>query len=1045
MAFLGFLVAALGVVSLKGQDTTLVRGVIQTPSGEPIPNVSVSIEGSTMLPVVTDEAGAFEIASSSGDEWLIISPVAVFKKRRIFLNNRNELELYLTPAAMRSGDDPIMLFANEMTRRDVVSSFSELETGDMFQTSAFSVDQHMQGRIPGMYVVNRSGMPASGAVTTIRGIRSIYAANQPLLIVDGIPLISHGLFGSNLAGYAYNGLMGVNPFDISRTTVFKDPSVGTVFGSKGSNGIIFVETLDPSVTQTSIELNVRSGYSLAPLNQIPQMNAGQHKSLMNEVLFSSGYNEEDLREFFPNLFLEEEDDRFIDYQHNTNWQDYIFDNSFFYNFNIKVKGGDEIARYGLSFGYLDSDGIIASTGFQGYNLRFVSRLNIFTWLKMDASVSLNYNTSTMKEAAVVAETSPILTALAKSPLLNPFQYDLEGNELTTLAEVDEIGVSNPLATIENYEAFNNNYNFTSSLGLEGTINRDMSVVSRFSFTYDVLKEQIFQPNLGMERYYNYEAYNVSKATNNDLTSIYNNTYFKYNRSFGRNHVISSSTGAFLMHNKYQFDWGLTKNAHENDQYRNIQDGQNNLREIGGDNRLWNWLAFYEYLTYTFKDRYLLTATVTLDGSSRVGRNADHTISIGSIPFGLFYSGGVAWRVSGESFLKNQAWLEELKFSFTAGKSANDDIGESSASNYYEAIKFRETVGFYPALLHNDRLTYETVTMMNGGMNLAMLGNRFRLDLDYFISNTHDMIIYTPMEAYLGYDYMIENGGSMQNSGWEAGLYLRPLDTETFTWDLNAYLSSVKNEITDIKGGKHVYEIPGGEKVNQTGSPANSFYGYVFNGIYATQEEANAAGLINDRDIPFNAGDAIFSDLSGPDGVPDGVIDEFDKTDIGNPLPDFYGGLINSFSYRGWTLSASLQLIYGHEVFNYVRYANERMTGLENQSQHTLNRWQYEGHETNVPRALYDDPVGNSSFSTRWIEDGSMLRVKYIRLSYTSPTQFLMLKSAEFYVSVNNIFTFSDYLGYDPEFAYSHSQIYQGIDYGLTPIPRQFIIGVTFGL
>ena len=1039
------LLVMAGPVFLKAQDTLLVKGVVRSTGNRPVANVAVSIEGSVLLPVVTDSTGTFEIPSTSGKEWLIFDPAGDFKERRISLNKRDELTVYLTPSDLPSGDDPMKVLSTLVPRKDVVPSHADLYISDLHHTSALSVDQHMQGRLPGMLVTDRSGMPGSGAVTTVRGISSIHASNEPLYMVDGIPLVSHGLFGSNLAGYVYNGLMGINPFDISSTTLYKDPGVGAVLGGKGSNGVIVVETLDPSATQTSIEVNMRAGYSQAPDNQIPQLDAVQHNTLMNEVLFSSGYHEEELREFVPTLFMEEDDPRYIDYQHNTNWQDYIFSNASMYNMNIKVKGGDEIARYGLSFGYLNSNGIIRSTGFSGYNLRFVSRLNIFTWLKMDAGVSLNTNKSILKDAALVKETSPILTALAKSPMLNAYQYDYEGNELTALSEVDEIGVSNPLATIENYEAYNNNYNFTSFVGLEGTVSRDFSVISRFSFTYDVMKEKIFMPNLGMEPYYNFEAYNVSKATNNDLTSIYNNTYLRYHKAFGTDHQLSSNTGFYLMNNKYQLDWGLTKNAHENDEYRNLDNGQPNLREIGGDNRIWNWVSFYEHLTYGYRDRYFLNASISVDGSSRVGDNAANTVSLGGLPFGLFYSAGVAWRISGEPFLRDLGWLEDLRIRFNYGKTGNDDIGESSAHRWYHAIKYRQTVGLYPAVLDNDRLTYETETMLSAGVNLSLLGNRIRIDVDRYKSTTDDMIIFTPVNAYFGYDYLVENGGTMENRGWELGAFLRLIDTRNFKWDVSAYLSTIENQVVDIKGDKLVYTVPGAERVNQNGYPVNSFYGYIYEGVFSTQAEADEAAMVNNRGIPFNAGDARYADLSGPEGRPDSVINEYDKTIIGDAIPDLFAGFSTSVSYRGFKLSAAIQYVTGHELFNYVRYKNESMTGLENQSQHVLNRWQYDGHETDVPRALYEDPVGNSAFSTRWIEDGTYLRLKYVKVSYTSPSQFLVFKNAEFFISVNNLFTVTDYLGYDPEFAYSFSQMHQGIDYGMTPHPRQYILGVTFGL
>ena len=255
-----------------------------------------------------------------------------------------------------------------------------------------------------------------------------------------------------------------------------------------------------------------AGYSLAPARQIPQLDAEQHKSLMNELLFTSPLTDEQIKLNYPNLYLAKDSARYINYQHNTNWQDLIFSNSVFKNINFKVKGGDEIARYGLSFGYLNSDGIIKETNYQGYNLRFVSRLNIFKWLKMNAGVSLNYSTASLKEAATNNQTSPILTSLAKSPLLGPYQYDNEGKMLSILSEVDELGVSNPLATIENYMAGNNNYNFISSLNFAADISKSLSINSSFSLNYNALKEQIFMPNHGMELYYNKEAMECGKST-----------------------------------------------------------------------------------------------------------------------------------------------------------------------------------------------------------------------------------------------------------------------------------------------------------------------------------------------------------------------------------------------------------------------------------------------------------------------------------------------------------------------------------------------------
>ena len=553
------------------------------------------------------------------------------------------------------------------------------------------------------------------------------------------------------------------------------------------------------------------------------------------------------------------------------------------------------------------------------------------------------------------------------------------------------------------------------------------------------------PNHGMEHYYNDEAWNVAKAASDNLRSFFNNTYLSYNRSFGENHNLSSMTGFNVQTNDFEFDWQLAKNSHISDQYRTTADGQANLREIGGQNRRWNWVSVYENLFYTYKDKYLINASISFDGSSRIGKEATNTLKLGNQPFGLFYSAGLAWRLSSESFLKNKSWLEDLKWRLSYGKTGNDDIGESSATNYYTAIKFRETVGLYPAVITNNELTYESVSQLNTGIDIALWGSRVTASVDLFQSQTKNMLIFSPVNAYLGYDYRMENSGKMKNTGFEVSGFVRIVETPELKWDVYLNLSQVKNEVVDIMGSKLITELDGTEIVNMEGSPANSFYGYIFKGVYASTEAATAAGLLNDRNMAYGAGDAIYEDLSGPAGEPDGKINQYDKTTIGSPLPNLFAGISTTVYYKRFSLSALVQIVSGKDVFNYVRYKNEQMTGLENQSANVLNRWQYENQVTDVPRALWNDPMGNAAFSTRWIEDGSYVRLKNLALKYRIPDEFLVFKNAEFYVSVNNLLTLTKYLGYDPEFSYSFFQMHQGIDYGLSPQARQFLVGVKVGL
>lgn len=1034
----------LFILTTQAQDSLVVKGIVVDGADKPVENVSVGVEGSYDLPVVTDSNGQFILKTGSGDVWLNIAPSSDFKSKRIFLNNQTQLKVFLTDEDLDAGDDIIYALNQNRLRRNLATSFTELNVEDINEAPVMTVDQYLQGRIPGMHVINHSGQPGSAAVTYLRGVHSINGSNEPLYVVDGVPVIEKGIFGTIISGYEYNPLLGINTLDISQATVFKDPALAAAYGSKASNGLVVIETLDPSATETSIDLDLRRGYSLAPSNFIPQLDANQHKTLINEVLFSSGLEEEKIRVDYPQLFYQPTDEQFINYNHNTNWQELIFSDAAFTNFNIKVKGGDEIARYGLSFGYFDADGILKNTSYKGYNIRFRGLLNIFTWLKMNSGVSLNYSNSFLKESGKVPQASPIIASLAKSPLLNPYQYDPDGNELSLLAEVDELGVSNPLAIIDNSEASNNNFTSALAMGFDATINKDLHLNSNFGVNYSILREQAFLPNLGMELYYNDEAINVAEVSNNSLIAFFNNTALNYKKDFGL-HKVVSSTGFNLQTNAFQYDWALTKNSPENDQYRRLQDGTPNLRDIGGQNRTWNWLSLYESLSYSYKDKYLALGSVSLDASSRVGDNALNTQKIGGVPFGLFYSAGVAWRLSNEAFLINRSNLEELKIRLTYGRTGNDDIGEANATNYYEAINYRETVGLIPATAYNDKLTYETVSQLNAGVDLALWGNRFRTSVDAYLSQTDNMLIYTPLAAYFGYKFRPENGGTMSNKGIDFSLFYRIIDARNFKWDIQASYSYVNNKITEIKGDKLITEIGEAEIINMPGEKANSFYGYEFLGVYATTADAEAMGLVNNKLIPYKAGDAIYADISGPDGVPDSIINDFDKKVLGSALPDQWGGISNTISFKRWSLSALVQFTSGNEIYNYIRYKNESMTGLENQSTRTLNRWQYEGQKTMVPRADYEDQIGNAAFSSRWIEDGSYLRLKSLSLSYTIPKEFLTFKNAKVYISATNLFTLTKYLGYDPEFSYSTANITQGIDYGITPQARQFIFGFKLGL
>lgn len=1028
----------------RAQDTLLVTGNINAGRNHHLSGVSVSMEGVYTLPAFTDENGDFQVVAPSGNVWLILAPAEKYKSRRVYLNNRTNISIQMTENTLVSGYDEVIDLYQPTLRRNFISAYSAPDLGNANLLPYLSEDQYLQGNIPGLFVTARSGMPGSGTTSWLRGIRSMYTNNQPLYVVDGLPMEPHGLLQSTLDGNDYNPLSSLDPNDITNITILKDYNSTAAFGICGSNGVILIETLKPTEVRTTIDFFMRTGISFQP-EQLPQLNANQYKTLANELLISSGLPEEEFSLTYPALYSTPNSEEYYRYNHNTNWQDKIFSNGLMNDFYIRVRGGDEIARYGLSVGYLNHKGIIDQTYFNRFNVRFVGTFNIFQWMRMYISSNLTNSNAELRESARIRQTSPILASLFKSPLLIPYQFDEEGNRLETLEEVGPLGVSNPLAIIQKFEGRDKNFRFATSFRNVCNISRGIHINSLFGLTLNTLNEGIFMPNTGMELYYDNEAYNVSESFKNYLYSIYTDHNLSFSREFNNKHSVRSAAGFMIWMNTFQIDWGLAKNSHERDEYKQLQNGINYLREMGGENAKWNRIAFYGKTGYSYKSKYFIDAGLMIENSTRVGKNAEDVLNLGGRPFGLFYSIGGAWRLSSESFLKNMYWLEDLKIRLSYGLAGNDDIGNLSAWNYYTLVHYRGTTGIVPGPILEENIKFEVNKQWNAGLDLSLWGDKLGLAIDLYRIRTEDLLVFEPQPSLIGFTTIPANNGELLNRGWEVAVFARILDKESFKWDAGFNLSKFKNSVEQIKDDQVVTPFLGGEFISRVGEPVLSFYGYLYEGVYSTMEEADLTGFVTETGIPYGAGDAKFKDLSGPDGLPDGVINEYDKTIIGSPIPELYGGLHNHFTFGRWSLDVGIQFVTGREVYNYLRNQNEKMADLSNQSANVLKRWFTEGQLTDVPRAVWDDPVGNAAFSTRWIEDGSYLRLKNLTLAYTIPEKMFFFRNAQFYATATNLYTWNRYLGYDPEFSFSHFTMEQGIDYGLMPHTRQFMFGIKLGL
>lgn len=1027
------------------QEGFRINGVVLGTNGKPVKDVSISIEGVGIQPEYSDETGNFIIDAPSGDVWLIIQPVRQYKSKRVYLNNRNQLKIYLTETHIKSGYDDVTLINNDFKRRDVLSVLSDLDQDLVEENNFVTIDQMLQGRISGMMITGSSGMPGQASFSNIRGMVSMNTSNAPLVVVDGMPVERPGLFISGIEGNSYNPFSTIDPSDISSIYILKDPVHATLYGTKASNGIILIETLKASATQTTINVSFKTGLRTTPSRLIPQLNAEQYKTLANEILMSSPKKLELFEIDYPGLYTTEADDAYYRYMHHTNWQNLIFSNAVMTNAYMSIKGGSEIATYGLSVGYHDEDGVFKNSRYNRYNVSFVSDLNIFSWFKMNVNAYLTNSNAYLMESALSPQTSPVATSLFKPPIMFPYQYDDEGQQLTSLDEVDELGTSNPVAVVNNFIGDNKNYRFISSIKGQADISDHLNFTTLMGINFNTLKEFIFRPNRGMESYLAGEVHNIARATNNYLYAFYTDNYFRYNKQVGTKHRFVSTAGLRVNTNTYEADFGEAFNLPENDQYSSLNSGETDMKNIGGMNERWNWMSLYHHFVYKYQDKYILNTSLSGDFSTRTGHEAETLLRLNGSPLGLFYSIGAGWRISEEGFMKSMSELDNLLLRASFGTSGNDDIGNTSARDYYFVTLYRETSGLVPSVMANKYLKHETLSQLNGGVDLSVFGDRASLSVDYFKKTTDDLLINDPLEGFLGFDNRLSNTGKVENRGLEISLFYRVIDREHFKMDLLTNFTTLQNEVKDLGDKTLITDFPGGAFVTREGDPLNSFYGYTFQGVYATQQDAEQASLVNERGIPFGVGDVIYADYSGPEREPDGVIDDYDKVNLGSPLPDYYGNFTSNFSYKRWSVNLHVSYTAGNEVFNYTRYLNERMVDLSNQSTSVLNRWQSDGDITQVPRALWNDPVGNSAFSSRWIEDGSHFRLKSLTVRYSIPQNFLVFKDADFYITAINLLTLDRYLGYDPEFSYTYNPMMQGIDYGLMPQSRSFITGIRFGL
>ena len=1026
------------------QGKIQVTGTVSdATSGKVIAGANIDVAG--VASAITDDSGHYKI-SLPETEMIMTATAEGYGKREISVRGRSVVNIALYEKSYKGEAKTIVTpWGDQSAITGVYSWFGVNE--DNLTSTAATPDPLLKMQVNGLNVLTRSGTPASGSNFYLHGLNTMNAGTMPLFVVDGMPYENTYYSSSLIGNYFANPLASIDPKDIESITVLKDGA--SLYGSKGANGVILIKTLKSKALETRINARVNFGVGIMP-DELPVLNGAEQKFLLSELYQKANpaIPPDILNNYYP--FLNQNkpvqqpwgydgNPDYYRYNAQTDWQRQIYAPSLNQDYYINVSGGDEVATYVLSLGYLKYEGAIKNTDFSRFNTRFNSEIKFSNRFKLLANMSFMYGTKHLPNEGGDVSLNPVLAALVKAPFTAPFIYDEENKESPNLEGADYWNLSNPYVLVNNKNnLININYRFFGSFQFVYNINGHFDVAVLAGLNFNKEREKIFYPSVGIafdNTIFDVSIFNESQHRVDRLFSLYGDAYANYKTTFGSSHLLNLRAGFRYQKNNANNNYGQSFNS-SSDEFKSLQYGTLALRNIDGGINNWLWSSVYANLDYSFRNKYLLNLHSAFDKSSRVGTNITQFLPYPSV--------GAAWLLSNEKFMRSLDAINLLKLRVSYGISGNDDIGNYNGDRYYYPYAMVGQYGLVRTSLVNPDLKPEKMTRTGAGLDLSLLKERVNVSLDLYSNTVSDMVLeVTPPSISGSQTDVLINAGKMRNVGFDINLNTRLVNARNFKWDLGLMVSKYKNKVLDLGGKEYYNDYLGATIQTKVGQPLGVFYGYKTDGVYATSADAAASGL-NIRKgltlIPFGAGDMRFVNQNG-----DNVIDEKDRVVIGDPNPDWFGNFNTSFKYRNFALDAIFSYSIGGDAYNYMRSQMESMSMPYNQFRTVLGRWRQEGDVTSVPQATPGDPMGNARFSDRWIEDGSYLRLKNVTLSYNINLKNPVIQNCLLYLTADNLLTFTRYKGLDPEFAAGVSPLYLGIDPCTAPQGRIVSLGIKLGL
>ena len=966
-----------------------VQGVVKDQTGETVIGASVMEKGTTNG-TITGIDGDFSL-NMSPNGTLVVSFVG-YKTQEVQVKGQKQLQVVLSEDAEML-DEVVVIGYGTMKKSDLTGAVSSIGNKDIKDSPVSNLGQAIQGKISGVQIVD-AGKPGDNVSIKIRGLGSINNCD-PLVVIDGVP--------TDL------GLSSLNMADVERLDVLKDASATAIYGSRGANGVVMITT--KRGTEGKGKLAVSANYSFQNATNVPSLlNAAQYAELSNDMMVNSGRN--------PNPEWANPSELGA----GTDWMDELLRTGVMQNYTVSYSGGNEKSHYYVSGGFLDQSGIVKSVNYRRFTFQSNSDAQVLKWLKF--SNNITFSADTKKSGSY--NIGDALKALPIYPVKNE-----DGSWSGPDGNSEWYGSTrNPIGPTELNKSQTDGYNFLANLTAELTFTKWLKFKSTFGYDAKFWFIDNFTPK------YNWkptptEETSRYKSDNKSFTYLWDN-YFLFDHTFAEKHRVGLMAGMSAQWNTNDY-LNAQKNVFMFDNVHEMDNGEE-MYAIGGNETEWALLSYLARVNYSYEDRYLLTATIRRDGSSRFGKK--HR-------WGTFPSVSVAWRASQEKWFPKNDYINDLKVRAGYGVTGS----QASVGNYSYLASYNTSV--YPfgissgnqtalvsSTLANPYIHWEEVAQTNIGFDASLFNSRVMFSFDAYLKETRDMLVKASIPITSGFEdttTTYTNAGKVRNQGIEMSLHTINLTGE-LGWETNLTATYNKNKIKDLNSDVPYY-------INQINNsyvtmlakdyPINVFYGYVTDGIFQNQSEVNTHAVQPGAE----PGDIRFRDLNN-----DGVINDSDRTVIGNPNPSWLFSMNNSLSYKGFELSVFLQGIAGNKIYNANNIDNTGMAAAYNQTTDVLKRWQGEGTSNSMPRAVFGDPNQNTRVSDRFVENGSYLRLKNITLSYTFPKQWLQkaqIENARLSLSCENVATITGYSGFDPEVGIN------GIDQNRYPISRTFSLGLNF--